>query len=437
MSKIKKISPSKVTGGGGFSFENNTAAYFLSCLIARTPPFDPKFGIIKKIDFQTRVDGWLLDDVLLHFDLNGEIRRCALSIRSNEQFTLAGKVPSDFLYSAWAQYLADQNELFQKDKDLLGIVTAPLSSKLSAALNNLLLDASHQKDKLLSHYSKKGHVSKLALNLLNGFICPEDLAKKHSVTEGETFKILNCIVYDSFDFENQNSQRIKEAVNNCRNVLESQNISEAKLMWSKLIEIADRGRPRSGSFDYQALLKELRQDFKLRDCRDHISDWSLLNKISSDELKILRDDIGGQIRIERSELIQNIEDTFEKTNIILLLGSSGCGKTVLARQWLEKKQKVGKCVWLDAKVFDKGNLIEVERALGLANHIQELFQCVPDKCSYLVIDAIDRHFSDNVLKNIAIFIKDLEHTNKNTQWKLIITSQDQDWLQVHRGYSLK
>jgi hypothetical protein len=62
---VKKVAPSKLTGGGGFVFEDKVAAYFLSCLLSGQPPFDPNLGILTRIDFQTRVDGWFLDDLLL------------------------------------------------------------------------------------------------------------------------------------------------------------------------------------------------------------------------------------------------------------------------------------------------------------------------------------------------------------------------------------
>lgn len=83
----REISPPKVTAGGGFGFEDKVAAYFLGCVLVDEPPLDARFGTICRIDFQTRVDGWHLDDVPLRLSSGSETHRCALSVKSNQQFS--------------------------------------------------------------------------------------------------------------------------------------------------------------------------------------------------------------------------------------------------------------------------------------------------------------------------------------------------------------
>ena len=61
----REVAPTKVTGGGGFEFEDKVAAFFMCHLLCGCPPLDPNFGLIKRIDFQVRADGWLFDDLLL------------------------------------------------------------------------------------------------------------------------------------------------------------------------------------------------------------------------------------------------------------------------------------------------------------------------------------------------------------------------------------
>jgi hypothetical protein len=62
---IKNVAPPKSTGGGGFEFEDKVVAYYLALMLGGHPPIDATSGVITRIDFQTRVDGWFLDDVLL------------------------------------------------------------------------------------------------------------------------------------------------------------------------------------------------------------------------------------------------------------------------------------------------------------------------------------------------------------------------------------
>ncbi|MEK7852718.1 MAG: hypothetical protein AAB243_02870, partial [Planctomycetota bacterium] len=72
----------------------------------------PYLGSIKRIDFQTRADGWLLDDLLLTLVTNDNERRCAFSIKSNPQFSKTA-TPSDFVQDAWEQYLGEKNSPFR------------------------------------------------------------------------------------------------------------------------------------------------------------------------------------------------------------------------------------------------------------------------------------------------------------------------------------
>ena len=44
-------------------------------LLSGRPPLDPSFGLIKRIDFQVRADGWLLDDLLLTLKYGSEERQ--------------------------------------------------------------------------------------------------------------------------------------------------------------------------------------------------------------------------------------------------------------------------------------------------------------------------------------------------------------------------
>ena len=96
----RKVVPTKVTGGGGFEFEDKVAAFFMAHLLCGRSPLDPNFGLIKRIDFQVRANGWLLDDLLLSLKLGSEERKCAFSIKSSPQFSKTS-APSEFVRDAW------------------------------------------------------------------------------------------------------------------------------------------------------------------------------------------------------------------------------------------------------------------------------------------------------------------------------------------------
>ncbi len=100
-----KVAPPKNTGGGGFVFEDDVCAWLLASMLVGEPVFGADCGAPVRLDFQTRPDGWFLDDVLVTTVVGATRHRFALSVKSNVQFT-ATSAPSDFVAAAWEQWLS-------------------------------------------------------------------------------------------------------------------------------------------------------------------------------------------------------------------------------------------------------------------------------------------------------------------------------------------
>ena len=133
----RNVAPRKNTSGGGFVFEYKVRAWFLSCILADEPPLDVELGRLERIDFQTRPDGWYLDDALLTLATSGTRHRWAISIKSNAQFTRNG-APSDFVRDVWEQFLHEGSACFDQATDYMGLVTAPLPAGTKSALMSAL-----------------------------------------------------------------------------------------------------------------------------------------------------------------------------------------------------------------------------------------------------------------------------------------------------------
>jgi len=56
--KTTAIQSANLTGGKGFSFENQVGAWFLIHMLAGVPPLDEDLGSLKRLAFQTEPDGW-------------------------------------------------------------------------------------------------------------------------------------------------------------------------------------------------------------------------------------------------------------------------------------------------------------------------------------------------------------------------------------------
>src|SRR5574341_1293124 len=207
---VSEISPTKITGGGGFEFEDKVAAFFMCHLLSARVPLDPRFGTIQRIDFQTRAAGWFLDDLLLTLKGVDRERRCAFSIKSNPQFSKT-TAPPDFVRALWEQYLGEGSASFKKDKDRLGLITSPVDIDTKTKLEDLFRKARDQQPQDLARLIKEeGYVSTEERSLFYSFSCPPDLSLKHSINENNIGELLRSVEHLTFDFEHTASSRLSE-----------------------------------------------------------------------------------------------------------------------------------------------------------------------------------------------------------------------------------
>src|ERR1700680_652019 len=94
--------PVKLTGGGGFGFADRVGAYFLLHMLSGGFPLGAPRGSISQIDFETRDQGWLLDDLLLTLSHGPSTSHCGISIKSNEQVTQNGFL-GGFFSALWGE----------------------------------------------------------------------------------------------------------------------------------------------------------------------------------------------------------------------------------------------------------------------------------------------------------------------------------------------
>jgi len=431
----KKVAPPKLTGGGGFVFEDKVAAYFLSCLLSSQPPLDPNLGILTRIDFQTRVDGWLLDDLLLTVESPGVRRRCAFSIKSNQQFTQKS-APQEFVIAAWEQVLHEESDQFDEWSDKIGIITAPLSQQLSAQLQQLFSKARAQDPaSLMDRLRTKGSASHIQEDLLKSFACPSELASRHPEEKVRTGNFLKHIIVLEFDFENDPSNRHREAVHNCRNSLKSGLLEEANDLWNDLVGIARDYRPLSGYLNLNRVLALLRRKYQFKDYPEYSSDWIRLTELTTVNLSVIPDTIGGSVSLPRQEERDELKERLTISRAVILRGPSGCGKTVLAKLWAAEAAVSSKVLWWDARSLDVHDFQTFERTLALSHPLSEALRIAATPDAFVIVDGLDRVFSEQAFRNLSVLAQALDMNSELSPWRLIVTCQPEEWERIQLQFA--
>jgi hypothetical protein len=426
----KNISSPKSTGGGGYNFEDNVVAYFLSCLLSGHSPFSQVPGTITAVDFQVRVDGWYLDDTLLTLIWQGETSNVALSFKSNSQFTQK-TAPQDFVRAAWEQYLHIGTNRFDKDKDTLAIVVAPLAPELSTAVQTLLRFAREQvASNLPERLRQAKFTSDIVRNLFKSFACPSDLAQQLRVGEEHIGDLLARLQVMEADFDKGMSAWYGDAIRNCRAALRDPALENARALWEVLLGIAKQYRPSAGHLDFPILRTLVPSSLQLAGLPNYSYDWTKLIEVTEAEIAQQRNSIGGTIHLSRSTKQREVRDALEQNSAVALLGPSGSGKSALAKEVALGEREVGTVLWLNAQDLDVGSFTAFVSWLGLKNSLREVLANVPSKEALFVLDAVDRLYRKTALENLSTLINALMLGQDNTAWKLLIPCQVEAWQRV-------
>ncbi|HAW08460.1 MAG TPA: hypothetical protein DCW42_04715, partial [Bacteroidetes bacterium] len=427
--KIKKIAPLKNTSGEGYEYENSVVAYFLSFLLSNRI-FDPSLGEIKRIDFQTRVDENLLDDIILTCEQNGKTQRCFISVKSNQQFSKKSS-PQEFVFSAWNLYLHEVDSTFEKKSDFLCLSSSHLPSELSNDINNLLKMASGQDSEDLSNrLPKRGYVNNCVRNLFDSFSCPRNIATKHAISAKDIGNFLKCVKIFEFDFEVLPSEKLNSGLRNCQDILWDQSQEEAKKVWKELKEISRKLRHSGGYADIEFLVDALKWKFRLKDYPVHHNDWIRLEKNSKDYTDGIFTKIGDKLTIQRSEEVYELNSMIFNNKKVILLGSSGSGKTVLAKCWLDQFISSHKILWWDATWFSQEEISAFERKLNLTYPLSDLFSVASGTQNVIIVDGIDRLYTEVGFQRLSQLIRLLKLNNDKCSWRVIFTCQIEEWKRI-------
>ncbi|MBZ5617746.1 MAG: hypothetical protein LAQ69_03270 [Acidobacteriia bacterium] len=413
--------PVKLTGGGGFRFEDRVASLFMAHMLAGGLALGAEYGTIREIHFQVRDRGWLLDDLLLVLERDGN---CALSIKSNLQVTQNG-FPADFVKAIWEQRTSTADPVFDPDRDLLTLVTARVADTVKTAWDLMLSQATEtEPDRLVSRL-EGAQSSAIQRQLFESLHCPPEICAGGS-NQIETARLLRSLRLLTWDFETEPSEAEAAAISLCRSILRQGDTDAAISLWERLLGIAAEARPAGGSYDLAGLLTKLRGGFEIKDHPDFQPDWNTLDAIAGEAVSAVRAEIGQGIQISRRELQIKLQAELAKNPIVALIGESGCGKSAIVARAAKSGGQFQHVIWLDRTDLDQPTHAAIANELMLRHTIPELLRCSAAASGLVVFDALE-HFSSRELDRAAELLKVLNEINEPPRWKALITVQPQAW----------
>jgi len=146
MSKCKKLSNPFSTGGGGVHFEAHVQASFVALMLTGGhAPCLPCWPITE-IKLQGKIDGFDTDDLIIVVENTGgkERRKLLGQVKHSIAITQGSALFGEVLQAAWNDF--NNPNVFTRGKDIIALITGPLSATDAHNVQWLLNQARHTKD---------------------------------------------------------------------------------------------------------------------------------------------------------------------------------------------------------------------------------------------------------------------------------------------------
>ncbi len=249
------------TGGGGYHFEAHVQASFvLLMLTGGYASCLPSWPIVE-IKFQGKIDGFNTDDLIVFVEKPETKERWKLlgQIKHSIAITQSSTTFGDVIQAAWNDF--NNPHIFTKNKDVIALLTGPLSATDLKSVPWLLNQAKHTKNvnEFLrnvkqANFSPQKSSEKLAviqhhLKVANG---------NNDVSDDELYHFLNHFHLLSYDLGNESDVVLS---------LLHSHISQFKVRdplwaWSRIVDIVQTWNQEAGTITLDKLPSDLRDAFK-------------------------------------------------------------------------------------------------------------------------------------------------------------------------------
>jgi len=417
--------PIKNTAGEGFSVEELAIASLAAHLLAGIPWDGAGKAAVLSIECQTRQDGWFFDDAVVQVEKNGVRRACGCSIKSFALFGPQG-APRDLTVALWQQWRAGASSPFRPEQDSLILMAAQHTPEIREAWIGLTDSARAIAPETYAARHRNG--AEPSGLRREAFRSLQTGTPDHvEASAEETSRLLRSLHVSEHDFQHTSSRSVTHAMGLCQHALADSARERGPELWAALIDCVAPIRRKGGNISLTVLLGALAHRFPLKHHPSYAADWTVVETESKRRMDSLPATIGGNIALDRAQLAQTIREKVEAERCATLVGDSGNGKSVLARNWA--REGSGTVVWLRAA--DLGAAGGVRATFGL-DHDFTVLVGQSSQPGRMVLDGLDKCSEEAAFDEAARILAALGHEAAAGRWLTLATCCPEDWDRVRR-----
>lgn len=409
-----------MTGGAGFSFENEVAAYFLASLLAGAGALGQP-GIVSRVALQQAGSGEPLDDVIVDFSLDGEPRRLSLQAKSSVTISAAER-NKDFRAIIANCCATRAKPEFRVGIDRYGFIVGHVTPATLRSLIRLIdwARSSVTGAEFEARFAAGGHAGAAERSLLAEL---QPLIGAPLVDlEADFYRHLVAEQLGGFG---KDEPRRAEVANALAHLLQSRDSVEGTALFDLLCREANQGASTAKVWGQATLLRDVSHQVRLASIPGFATDLELLSRPTRNAI----DEIGqtvGNTHVERELLLAKVDEQLTRHRLVNITGLPGCGKSAILRAFAERALSDGPALLLKSDKLLGTDWASFTTAAGMRHRFPEPLLAVIGAVGtpVLMIDGIDRIRPDQ--RSIVLELLRAIHTDPALdRWKVLVTSRDQ------------
>ncbi len=335
--KQNRVSSPAATGGAGTFFEQHANASFLALLLVRgIPPICTNCRVVE-VHVQTEHLGWNTDDFLVVGETDsGQRRRLVGQVKRSLSVSYSDNDFKGAILDAWLDFKSGAN--FDKGTDQFVIVTLLGSSTLIRFFSALLDCARSSKDgvEFQHRLMTPGFVHSKVVDYCDEVKKILDESEGRPVTLEEIRDFLTFIYLLSWDLNTGTAQTeawVKTLLAHTSN--QEDPVTSATDSWNALLRLVGSGTPQAASYFRDNLPAELLTKHTPVTAADDAAIQALRDQTAL-LVTGIRTVIGESAHLHRSEVVARILDDIELSQVVMVTGEAGGGKSGVAKGAVEE-----------------------------------------------------------------------------------------------------
>lgn len=256
-----KLSNPFSTGGGGVHFEAHVQASFVVLMLTGGyAPCLPCWPIIE-IKLQGKIDGYDTDDLIVYVEKSDskERRKLLGQVKHSIGITRSDQAFSKVIQSAWNDF--NKQSIFSKGKDIIALITGPLSATDFHNVQWLLSQARHTKsvDEFYRNVEQTNFSPSKSSEKLEAIKYHLKMANNNrAISKNDLYSFLNHFHLFGYDL----GQEVGVVLSLLNSHISQFNQRNPQWIWSRIIDIVQTWNQDAGTITLEKMPEDLREAFK-------------------------------------------------------------------------------------------------------------------------------------------------------------------------------